>query len=172
MLTQTSELGVNVMLFIALKGGKEPVSPRAISDTIGGSKSYIAKVCGLLSKAGLVRAVKGSLGGVMLSREAKLITLLEIIEACQGKVLANYCQGTADPKLVCAFHASMKELHDEMTRVLTKWTLEDIRARARPAVDEPITGHCRITKHWTNLDAFLGRTGTGGKEPRLAAKKG
>lgn len=168
MLTQTSELGVNVMLYIALKGGKEPVSPRTISETIGGSKSYIAKVCGLLSKAGLVRAVKGSLGGVTLSRDPSQITLLEIIEACQGKVLANYCHGNLDMKVVCAFHAAMKELHDEMTRVLNKWTLTDIRARARPAVDDPVTGHCRITKHWHNLEAFLRQTS---KEAKPAAKR-
>jgi Rrf2 family protein len=169
-LTQTSEIGVNALIFLGLRGmDKDPVTPRQVADFIGTSPTYTAKVCGQLVKADILRSQRGALGGVLLARKPAELNLLEIVEACQGKILPDYCQAVEDKRRVCAYHAAMVELHTAITGVLKQWTLQDLMARPRPAKTPLIEGHCLITKNWKNLQAFL--DGELETAPRVAGRR-
>jgi len=50
---------------------------------------YLFKVLGKLKKANILRSKKGPGGGFSLTRPAKDITILEIIEAVDGPILHN-----------------------------------------------------------------------------------
>lgn len=132
MLSRTAELGVQVLLYLALRDAEAPAPPRKIAEALGSSPTYTAKVAGSLVKAGLLAAVRGARGGVQLSREAGEITLLQAVEACQGRVLADYCAPFEDLTLVCAYHEAMHELHAAITGVLSRHTLADLAARPCP----------------------------------------
>src|ERR1043165_321500 len=107
MLTQTSELAVNALVYLGMAKPTGPVAPRVIAEQIGASPTYLAKVTRLLVKASILRAYKGVQGGVRLMLEPKQVTLMAIVEACQGKILPDYCQENLDPRKVCAYHAAM-----------------------------------------------------------------
>lgn len=132
MLTQTAELGIQLMLYLALRPGTAPVPPRVMAEQAGASPTYAAKVTGQLVKAGLLRAQRGAHGGVVLAREPAKINLLEIVEACQGVILGDYCQPYEDLSATCAYHQAMAELHAALTSVLTSWTLAMIAVRPCP----------------------------------------
>ena len=132
MLTQTAELGIQLMLYLALRNGSDPVPPRVIAAKAGASPTYTAKVTGQLVKAGLLRAQRGAHGGVVLARDPAQINLLEIVEACQGVILGDYCQPYDDLAATCAYHQAMAELHAALTSVLSSWTLAMIAARPCP----------------------------------------
>lgn len=83
----------------------------------------------MLVRAGILHARKGSKGGVFLAHAPEEISLLSIVAACQGSILADYCQDADDLKLVCSFHAAMAELHLATVGVLSKWTLADLAAK-------------------------------------------
>jgi Rrf2 family protein len=144
MLSRTAELGVQIMLYVVLKGEGAPVPPRQMAELLEASPTYTAKVANMLVKAGVLRAQRGARGGVFLDREPGAITLLEIVEACQGKVLADYCAPYDDLAKVCAFHRAMADLHRGVTDVLQRWTLADIAAK--PCPDKSIAGtvDCRL----------------------------
>lgn len=127
MLTQTSELAIRSLIYIGLEGGDEPLSPKRFADYLECSPSYLAKTIGMLVRSGILRSVRGAQGGVLLARSPDEITLLDIVEACQGLLVGNYCQaisGHIDP--VCAFHAAMREVHQKTTETLSGWTLADL----------------------------------------------
>ena len=156
MLTQTSELAVNVLLFLGLRGRDEGlVGPREIAEAIGTSPTYTSKVCGQLAKMNILRAQRGPSGGVFLSRKPENLTLLEVVEACQGKILADYCEEVTDKRGVCAYHLTMVDLHNAITGVLSKCTLADLMARPKPTTAAAVEGHCRITKGWSALQDYL-----------------
>ena len=48
-------------------------------------KSFAAKIFQSLTRAGIVKSIRGSGGGFTLLRSAKEITVLEVIEAIEGK---------------------------------------------------------------------------------------
>ena len=133
LINQTSELGLQVLAYLALSSANGPVPPRIIAEYIGASPTYTSKVSNLLARAGIVRAHRGANGGILLERKADSITVLEVVEACQGKFLGDYCTPHEDLDEVCGFHLAMHELHQSITHVLEKWTLADIISKPCPS---------------------------------------
>ena len=146
MLTQTSESAIRALIFLVLAKAKEPLPPREIAERIGASPSYMAKITRMLVKSNILRSHRGALGGVSLSRAPEDITLLDVVESCQGLIVGNYCtsiEGHQDP--VCAFHQAMVEVHQTTIAVLSKWTIADLAARSGPADAALVgTGQCKI----------------------------
>jgi len=140
MLTQTSETALKALIFLALYGTEEPTSPREIAEHIGASPTYMAKITRMLVKADILRSQRGALGGVHLSRDPKEITLLDVVEACQGLIIGNYCQNMKEHERPhCGFHEAMLEVHQSMVGVLTKWTVSDLANNTKH--NDPANGH-------------------------------
>ncbi|HEX7286902.1 MAG TPA: Rrf2 family transcriptional regulator [Candidatus Angelobacter sp.] len=133
MITKTSLLATRALLCLVNDQSGIPISPRNIALQLGESQAYMAKVLRALVKAGILRAEHGSRGGVLLSRPPFEITLLAIVEACQGAIVGSYCQETPDLRTTCAFHRAAVELRHAIVSVLTRWTLEHLAASPRPA---------------------------------------
>lgn len=121
-------------MFLALDEGDEPVSPREMAERLKLSPTYLSKINQRLVHVNILRAHQGAHGGVSLRRDPKDITLLEILEACQGQMLANYCEGNLVLESVCAFHHAMHDLHLAVTESLSRWSLADLAARPGPLV--------------------------------------
>ncbi|TNF37547.1 MAG: Rrf2 family transcriptional regulator [Deltaproteobacteria bacterium] len=134
MLTSTTELAIRALLVLGLEQSRDPMTPRALAERLDCSPSYLGKTLGLLTKSGLLQSVRGARGGVILLRAPEDVTLLDIVEACQGLVTADYCRGSERPSHVCGYHVAMKELHDATIRTLSGWTLAALlRCPARPS---------------------------------------
>ena len=146
MINGTCELGVQTLIYLTRKGGGEPQPPKVIAEALKASPTYTAKVCGALVRAGILRAHRGAKGGVTLLAKPEQLTLLAIVEACQGKLLADYCSDVFNMNHVCNWHRALDELHKASTSVLLRWTLADILKC--PAPTGPINSdtHCRISK--------------------------
>lgn len=127
MLTQTSETAIQALVFLILKDSSEPMPPREIADQIGASPTYMAKITRMLVKADILRSHRGALGGVTLSRAPKQISLLDVVEACQGLLIGNYCEGIeGHVEPLCGFHQAMYEVHQSTLSILGRWTLADL----------------------------------------------
>ncbi len=109
-----------------------PKSPKLIAEVCDASPSYMARITNALVKAGLAKSHRGAHGGITIAKSPKDISLLEIVEACQGKILPSYCRECNNPALICAFHEAMLELHLAIIDVLKKWTLAKLIAKPRP----------------------------------------
>ena len=133
MLTKTSEMAIQALVYLARHENAGAIPPVRLAQRFGASPTYTAKVTNLLVKAGLLHSHRGPRGGVSLAKPAGEITLLEVVEACQGRILGDYCQEGARLSAVCAFHRAMVELQEAITGVLSRWTVGDIVARAGPA---------------------------------------
>jgi Rrf2 family protein len=145
MLSKTALLAIRALVVV----GEEPrgtvISPRSIALRLNESPTYMAKVVRLLVRAGTLRAERGVLGGVFLSRSPNEITLLEIVEACQGTIRRSYCQHIDDLELVCAFHRAAVELERAVVGVLSRWTLAHMRESPTPTGLLPGAMHCVMT---------------------------
>jgi Rrf2 family protein len=155
MLTRTSEIAVQALLVLGLESAGEPASPRQLAERLDCSPSYLAKVLGMLVKARLLRSFRGARGGVRLARPADEITLLAVVEACQGLMAANYCRSIDVPGYpVCAFHQAMADVHRATVGALSRWTLADLLAQ--PAPGRPATGGPPCKMHRATAPAAAG----------------
>lgn len=135
MLTKTSLSAIRVLTYLGLQQSHAPLSPRHIASQLRESPTYLAKVVRHLVKAGILRAHRGVTGGVTLDRPPGSVTLLAIVEACQGTILGNFCSGTDDLGATCAFHQAGAELHQAIVGVLSRWTLAQLIERPRPTAE-------------------------------------
>jgi Rrf2 family transcriptional regulator, nitric oxide-sensitive transcriptional repressor len=143
MLTKTTLSAVRTLMYLGAAAPGAIASPRVMGQQLGESPTYLAKVTRLLVKAGILRAQRGVAGGVQLNRSPEDIRLLDVVEACQGAILGDFCHQTSDLSGACAFHLAGAELHEAIIGVLARWTLADF-LRNPPASD----GHLNAPGCW------------------------
>ena len=80
MFSQTAEYALRVAVYLAsLEGNSATIS--RIADATRTPPDYLAKVLRNLARADLVRSQRGPLGGSVLARPARQITVLDVIQA-------------------------------------------------------------------------------------------
>ena len=76
---------------VVLSQASEPVPAARLAEFHGISRTYLAKHLQQLSRAGLVRATEGRVGGYELTRPPADISVLEIVQAIDGDEPAFRC---------------------------------------------------------------------------------
>lgn len=121
-ITRQADYAVRAVLHLA----KMRNGDRAATSTVAKEQrippSFLAKIISQLSIAGLLHTSRGARGGVMLAREPRDITLLEVVEAIDGPIQLNECVAESG---VCSF--------DESCPIRTVWceAQEELVARLR-----------------------------------------
>jgi len=144
MLTESTISGLRALIHLVGLASAEPIPPKRIAEELGLSPTYLAKVTRQLVRADVLRAFRGAKGGVKLSRAPEEITLLEIVEACQGRILGDYCEETSRLRLTCAFHQAMAQVHLSLLQTLSRWTLAELAAKPCPSPSLAKLITCRI----------------------------
>jgi Rrf2 family protein len=132
MLTKTSMTALQSLMFVAQRPDEGPIAPGTIAARLGCSASYLAKIHTQLTKSGILESHRGVRGGITLARPAKTISLLDIVESCQGRILGLYCAEFPNLEVVCGFHQAMAELQSAVVGVLRRWSLHDMASRPAP----------------------------------------
>ena len=95
---------------------------------------FLPQILSDLSRAGLVRSVRGYGGGVRLSRPPDKIKLLDIVEAIQGAVFLYDClRGHIDcqQETDCRLQKVYKKAQEAMKAEFAKVSLTDIRTKKK-----------------------------------------
>jgi len=108
--------------------------PRHISDIArctGVPRAYLAKILNALSEQGLVQTKRGYSGGISLARPAEDISLLQIVEAVEGKEWIAECllgREGCDVLTTCPTHDFWARFRREITEELRATTLAAVMA--------------------------------------------
>ncbi len=137
-ITAGVEYGLHCLLWLA-NSPEASLSSRDLAEFQGVSPSFLAKVFPKLEKAGIVLASEGVRGGYSLAKRPEAITVLEVVDAIEGRKPLFACQeirarcalfaGQAPSwatKGVCAIHAVMIRAEKAMRDSLASQTLADI----------------------------------------------
>jgi len=126
MLGKTSVSAIRTLLLLAQQDSSQCWSPRRLAEILGESPTYLAKVVRHLAKRGILEAERGVKGGVRLTLDPAQVSLLAVVEACQGEIVGNFCKSSRPEPGVCNFHRAALELHEAITGVLGRWTVADL----------------------------------------------
>ncbi len=91
-ITRQADYAVRAVLHLT-RNGNQRIATSMIAEEQRIPPSFLAKIISQLSIAGLLHTSRGARGGVTLARDAKEITLLEVIEAIDGPIQLNECVG-------------------------------------------------------------------------------
>lgn len=98
-ITRQADYAVRAVLHLA-RNGDQRIATSKIAEEQRIPPSFLAKIISQLSIAGLLHTSRGAHGGVTLARDAKEITLLEVVEAIDGPIQLNECVGDNG---ICSF---------------------------------------------------------------------
>ncbi len=83
--------GLKAMVFIASNCETSCVSLRSIAEQEGISENYLEQLIAQLKKHKLLKSVRGAHGGYILAKEAKDITVGDILRALEGSLSPVDC---------------------------------------------------------------------------------
>jgi Rrf2 family protein len=128
---QETDYALRLMAVLAAKNGDHPksISTRILAERSDVSYEFACKILQKLHEAGLIESVMGPKGGYQLKKNAKDITLLDVIAAVQGRLSVNDClldgEGCCSRKASCPISGKMEELQKQMDDFLGRITLEE-----------------------------------------------
>lgn len=112
------------------------VSAKLLAEFHGVPKEYLSKAMQALAAAGLVNTTSGPKGGYSLARSPSKITMLDIVEAVEGKKVTFNCQEIrgnipckgkpAKSTSVCTIASVMYKADNAWRDVLRKQKLSDM----------------------------------------------
>ena len=136
-LTVNVEYGVHSL--VCLAASPVTLSSRELADLQGIPPDPMAEILPKLEIAGIVRASEGVGGGYVLARSPDEITVMDIVDAVEGKKRLFECQdiksrcaifGDSPPSWVtggvCGIHAAILRAEKAMRESLASQTLGDI----------------------------------------------
>lgn len=83
--------GLRVMVELAAQHGQGTVLAENIAENQNISENYIHLLVKQLKEAGLIHATRGRNGGYAISRDPEKITVLDVINAMEGKISVVEC---------------------------------------------------------------------------------
>ncbi|MCX6140922.1 MAG: Rrf2 family transcriptional regulator [Candidatus Kapabacteria bacterium] len=133
MLSKSSTYAIQALAFLAAKGSEPEFTPISeIAETLSIPYHFLKKILAELSQKGLLHSQRSARGGVGLNRDAKSITLLDIITALDGSSLFSECilglPGCGE-KTPCALHNAWAAERSRLHLMFSSTTLSDIAKR-------------------------------------------
>ena len=132
----TTEYALRVLAKMA-GAADERFSVRQLHEDLELPHKYLRHVMSQLASAGLVEVTRGKYGGYMLSRPAEEISILAVVEACEGLQAYSRCLlglNECSPKRPCALHVHLVPLTRELAALLEN-TCIDALAGGRVTLD-------------------------------------
>ena len=90
-ITREGDYGIRSVLYLARQPFKKVSFVNEISEEYKIPRSFLAKILQKLVKAKIVRSYRGVKGGFSLARQAREISVLDVLEAIEGKLALNLC---------------------------------------------------------------------------------
>jgi Rrf2 family protein len=125
----TGEYTIRAMLHLASQPSGTVVQIYDIAQQCDVPESFLRKIMQLLTKSNLVLSHRGVGGGIELAKSAEDITLLEVIEAAEGKLALNKClihAGFCPRDSWCAVHLVWGEVQDKMKEILHSKSIAEL----------------------------------------------
>jgi len=89
-ISEAASLALHTTVLLAATGDRL-ITTHEIAQTLKVSEAHLSKVLQRLSRAGIVRPIRGPRGGFMLARPAGKITRHEVYEAIEGPLPPTNC---------------------------------------------------------------------------------
>jgi len=133
-LSTRTRYGIRAILELAENYGNGPLQLRVIARKQGISVKYLEQLMAILKSAGIVRSVRGSKGGYILTKSPGQVKVSDCFQCLEGTVITtecvedeSYCERTND----CIARQVWTEVQKAVMEVLESMTLQNLVDRAK-----------------------------------------
>ena len=137
-LSSTAQQAIHAVLCIADNANDDPVRVDEIAAVLGCPRNYLSKTLHILTRAGVLRSVRGPRGGFRLAVAADRLTLAKVVAPFEpiGErrcLLGRPTCGDANP---CAAHRQWRKVSGSMDDFFRNTTVAALLRGSPPAVLE------------------------------------
>jgi Rrf2 family protein len=129
-LTQSSEMGIHAVWFLAMEGGVTPMLSTDLAHRINVSETYLIKVLKRLVGAKILDSRKGKKGGYRLRRLPATVTLADVVRACEMDDDIYVCQhddrSCKNQITTCPVAVTMAKAEQAMFDELSRTSIADL----------------------------------------------
>jgi Rrf2 family protein len=132
-LSRKADYAIRAALALGRRGDRGLLSGAAIAETASIPGPFAARVLGSLVRAGVVASKEGAGGGYRLARPPAAISLLDVIEAVEGRLQSTRCvlRGMAcSPSNPCSVHPGWAAAQEAMRASLATTSLDQVLSAA------------------------------------------
>ena len=130
MISTKGRYALSTLIDIAEQEKKgNPVSIKEVAERQGISVKYLEQIIALMVKGGFLKSVRGAKGGYLLLKEAKDISVGDILDAAEGTLspvdcvkVGSNCERSAS----CPTFPLYKEIDEAIYTVVNRYSLEDL----------------------------------------------
>lgn len=129
MISTKGRYALRIMIDLAQHDSGIPVSVREIADRQDISGKYMEQIIGVLTRAGLLRSVRGAQGGYHLTRPPKEITVGMILRATEGDLAPAECVKNEVPcgrTNECSTRLVFEKVYSAINNVIDNVTLDEL----------------------------------------------
>lgn len=144
-LTLESFYALKALVYLAENAKGRTILIKEIVDNCSIPKSFCAKTMQKLAKNNIVRSHRGAQRGFTLSKEAKDLSIKEVLEAVEGKDIFSKCifwSKACDEDSTCPLHDSWWPIKDNVLSWARITTLADMLkpggAKTGPTIKPPL----------------------------------
>jgi len=140
--------GIKALYELAKHYDKQPLPMREISTRHGMPAPFLEQVLYLLKQKGLVKSIRGTNGGYLLSRPPDEITIGDVVRAIEGPIALCDClkhktEGMiSDKELNCFVSGMYRKIGEKIEQAFDSVTLLEL---TEDETETAFTGTCKIT---------------------------
>ena len=132
-ISDAANLGIHALAYMAEQyKSQRPIATAEAAEAFQVSANHLSKVLQRLTRAGLVKSIRGPRGGFVLARDPSEITLKDVYEAIDGVVaIEDACiLGTKHCGIAhCVFGNLVDDVQNRVTEHFSNVTLADVTNR-------------------------------------------
>ncbi|MBR5224757.1 MAG: Rrf2 family transcriptional regulator [Clostridia bacterium] len=146
MISTKGRYALRIMVDLAQHDGETPVSVREIARRQDISGKYMEQIISVLTRAGLLRSVRGALGGYHLAKTPQEITVGMILRATEGDLApaecvahgAQHCNRSGACPSRAVFEKVYSAINDVIDGVMLCELMSDAQRDEHPVLQEYI----------------------------------
>jgi Rrf2 family transcriptional regulator, iron-sulfur cluster assembly transcription factor len=136
MLSNTSKYAIRAMIYLAINAGNaNKTGIKKISSELVIPAPFLAKILQILARHKLLSSSKGPNGGFSLGRDAKKITLYEIVTVIDGGDIFEKClislRTCNDENIPCPLHHKYQPLRNEIKHLFQQQDIGNLASDIR-----------------------------------------
>lgn len=147
-LSTKGRYGLRAMVDLASYCEEAPVSISAISTRQDLSVTYLEQLLAKLRKAGLVKSIRGAQGGYVLTKDAKEISVGDILRALEGDLAPVKCaeltkeEGGCSGSKYCVTKLVWQRINDSIEDTVNNMWLSELVEDSRRIESQSFVREC------------------------------
>lgn len=127
-LTRFTDLGLRILMRLAVPAGDAPLTTRAVADQMAVKHSHAAKVVARLGDLGVVETRRGRTGGLSITELGRTARVGWVARQLEGPDEVVECEGSTPCPLrnACRLRSVLREAQEAFFGELDKFTVDDL----------------------------------------------